>query len=103
MFSNLLNESKKLYENFLKKRNSVDKEKFKTFTCLSGSNKQKSKMNYQHRFLITYGDDIQITWATIKEIVGSKKLSATLLQKRLVVNDLKIFNQKSLTKVLKNF
>ena len=34
------------------------------------------------------------TWATIKEIISSKKSSGTLFPKRLVVNDLEIFDIK---------
>ena len=35
------------------------------------------------------------TWATIKEIIGSKKWSGTLFPKRLVVNDLECFDNKT--------
>ena len=35
------------------------------------------------------------TWATIKEIIDPKKLSGTLSPKRLVVNDLEIFDKKN--------
>ena len=54
-----------------------DKENYKTFTCLFESFKQKSKKNYCHNLLITNGNDMKRTWATIKEIRGSKKSSAT--------------------------
>ena len=40
------------------------------------------------------------TWATIKEIIGSKKLSGTLFPKRLVVNDLEFFDNKT---IVENF
>ena len=36
------------------------------------------------------------TWATIKEIIDPKKLSGTLFPKRLVVNDLEIFDKKTI-------
>ena len=62
-----------LSENFLKNRNSVNKEYYKTFTRLFESIKQKSIKNYYHNLLITYGNDMKRTWATIKEIIGSKK------------------------------
>ena len=78
----------KLYEKFLKNRNSVNKENYKTFARLFESIKQKFKKNYYHNLLITYENNIKRTWATIKEIICSKKSSATLFQKRLVVNEL---------------
>ena len=62
-----------LSEKFLKNRNSVNKEDYKTFTRLFESIKQKSIKNYYHNLLITYGNDMKRTWATIKEIIGSKK------------------------------
>ena len=38
------------------------------------------------------------TWKnSIKEIIGPKKLSRTLFLKRLVANDLEIFDQRTLT------
>ena len=36
------------------------------------------------------------TWATFIEITGSKKSSGTSFPKRLVVNDLEIFDQKTI-------
>ena len=59
---------KKLYEKFLKNRNSVNKENYETFARLFESIKQKSKKNYYHNFLITYENDMKRTWATIKEL-----------------------------------
>ena len=89
----------KLYKNFLKNRNSVNKENYKTFACLFESIKQKSKKNSYHDLLITYENDMKRTWATIKEIKGFKKLSGTLFPKRFVVNNLKIFNSKTIAVV----
>ena len=43
----------KLYETFLKNRNSTNKENYKTFTRLFESIKQKSKKNYYHNILNT--------------------------------------------------
>ena len=75
----------KLYEQFLKKRNSVRKEKQKPFTCLFESVTQKSKKNYHRNLLITYGNDMNRICPTIKEIIGSKKSRGTLFPKRLVL------------------
>ena len=36
------------------------------------------------------------TWATITEIIGSKKSSGTLFPKQLFVNDLEIFDKKAI-------
>ena len=58
----------------MKNRNSVNKESYKTLTCLFESIKQKSKKIYNN-LLITYENNIKRAWATIKEIIGSKKLS----------------------------
>ena len=86
----------KLHEKFLKNRNPVNKENFKTFTRLFKSIKQKSKKNYYHNLLITYGNDMKGTGATIKEIIGSKKSGRTLFSKQLIVNDLEIFTQTTI-------
>ena len=94
---------KKLYEKFLKNRNSVNKENYETFALLFESIKQKSKKNYYHNFLITYENDMKRTWATIKEIIGSKKSSGTLFPKRLVVNDLELFNNKAIAENFDKF
>ena len=62
----------KLYKKFLKNRNSVNKENYKTFTRLFESIKQKSENNSYHNLLITSDNDMKRTWVTIKEIIGSK-------------------------------
>ena len=90
----------KLYQKFLKKRNSLNKENYKTFARLFGSIKQKSKKNYYHNLLINYENDMKRTWVTIKGIIGSKKSSGTLLPKRLVVNDLVFFDEKTIAENL---
>ena len=43
------------------------------------------------------------TYTTIKEFIGSKNSSETLFAKRLVVNDLKIFDQKYIAENFTNF
>ena len=58
--------------------------------------KKKSRKNYYHNLLITYENDMKRTWATMKEIIDSKKSSRTLFPKRLVVNDLEIFDKKTI-------
>ena len=65
--------------------------------------KQKSKKNYYHNLLITYENDMKKTWATIKEIISSKNSSGTLFPKRLVVNDLKFFDNKSIAENFNKF
>ena len=55
----------KLYENFCKNRNSVNKENYKTFTRLFESINQKSKKNYYHNLLVIYGNYMKRTWATL--------------------------------------
>ena len=64
MTSGILKSSKhkqKLYEKFLKNRNSVNKENHKAFAHLFELIKQKSKKNYYHNLLITYEYDIKRT------------------------------------------
>ena len=51
----------KLYEKFLKNRNSVNKENYKTFARLFESIKQKSKKICYYNLLITYENDIKRT------------------------------------------
>ena len=58
-------EIQKLSENFCKNRNSVNKENYKTFTRLFESINQKSKKNYYHNLLVTYGNYMKRTWATL--------------------------------------
>ena len=74
----------------MKNINSVNKENYKIFTRLFEATKQKSKKNYYHNLLITYGNDVKRTRATINEIIGSKISSGTLFPERLDVNDLEI-------------
>ena len=82
---------------------SVNKGNYKTFTSLFESIKQKSERKYYHNFLITYGNDMKRTCNIIKEIIGLKKLSGNLFLKRLVVNDLEIFDQKTIAENFKFF
>ena len=93
----------KPYQKFLKNRNSVNKGNYETFARLFELIKQKSKKNYYHNLLITYENDMKRTWATIKEIIGSKKWSGTLFPKRLVVNDLECFDNKTTLVNFNNF
>ena len=66
--------------------------------ALFESIKEKSKKNYYHNLLITNENGMKRTWATIKEIIGSKKLNMTLFPKQLVVNDLELFDNKTMVK-----
>ena len=93
----------KLYEKFLKNRNSANKENYKTFTRLFESIKQKSKKNYYHNILNTYKNDMKRTWATMKEIIGSKRSSGASFPKRLVVNNFEIFDQMTTAENFNNF
>ena len=43
------------------------------------------------------------TWVTIQEFIGPKKLSGTLFPKWLVVNDLEIFDKKTIAKIFNKF
>ena len=43
------------------------------------------------------------TWATITEIIGSKKSSGTLFPKQLFVNDLEIFDKKAIAENFNKF
>ena len=43
------------------------------------------------------------TWVTIQEIIGPKKSSGTLFPKWLVVNDLEIFDKKTIAKIFNKF
>ena len=80
----------------MKNRNSVNKENYKTFARLFESIKLKFKKNCYHNLLITYENDMKRIWATIKEIIGSKKSSGTLFSKWLVVNDFEFFDNKTI-------
>ena len=86
----------KLYEKFLKNRNSVNRENYKTFARLFESIKQNTKKNYYHNLLISYENDMKRTWVTVKEIISSKKSSVTLFPKRLIVDDLEFFDKKTI-------
>ena len=94
---------RKLYEKFWKNRNSANKENYKTFTRLFESIKQKSKKNYYHNILNTYKNDMKRTWATMKEIIGSKRSSGASFPKRLVVNNFDIFDQMTVAENFNNF
>ena len=59
--------------------------------------------NYYHNLLINYENDMNRTWVTIKEIIGSKKSNSTLLPKRLVVNDLEFFDKKNIVEIFNIF
>ena len=43
------------------------------------------------------------TWVTIKEITGSKKSSGSLTPKRLVANDLELFDKKTIAENFNKF
>ena len=87
----------------MKNKNSVNKENYNIFGRLFEFIKQKSKKNYYHNLLITYENDMNGTWVTIKEIIGSKKSGGTLFPKRLVVNDLEFFDKKTIVENFNKF
>ena len=93
----------RLYEKFLKNRNSANKENYKTFARLFESIKQISKKNCYHNLLITYEYDIKRTWPMIKETIGSKQSTGTLFPKRLAVNDLEFFDKKTIAENFNKF
>ena len=43
------------------------------------------------------------TWVTIKEITGSKKSSGSFIPKRLVANDLELFDKKTIAENFNKF
>ena len=90
-------------KNFLKNRNSANKENYKTFTRLFESIKQKSKKNYYHNILNTYKNNMKRTWATMKETIGSKRSSGASFPIRLVVNNFEIFDQMTIAENFNNF
>ena len=87
----------------MKNRNSVNEKNHKIFACLFESTKQKSKKNYYHNLLITYENDMKRTWVTVKEIISSKKSSATLFPKRLIVDDLEFFGKRTIAENFNKF
>ena len=87
----------------MKNRNSANKENYKTFTRLFESIKQKSKKNYYHNIFNTYKNDMKRTWATMKEIIDSKRSSGSSFSKRLVVNNFEIFDRMTIAEYFNNF
>ena len=65
--------------------------------------KQKSRKNYYHNLLITSEKDNKTAWTTIKEIISFKKSTGTLFPKRLVVNELDVFDKKAVAENFNKF
>ena len=84
----------KLYEKFLKRRTPRNELNYKNFKRIFESTKQKSKSNYFKERLDKYKNDVKKTWNVIKDVIGSSKTTSHPLPKRIVVNNVEIFEKK---------
>ena len=86
----------KLYEKFLKRKSSRNEENYKNYKRLFESIKQKSKSNYFKERLYKYQNNVKKTWDVIKEVIGSTKSNTHALPKKLIVNNVEIFEKNEI-------
>ena len=86
----------KLYEKFLKRKSPTNENNYKNYKRLFETIKKKSKANYFNERLNKYQNNIKKTWDVIKEVIGSSKSNSHSLPKRLVVNNVEVFNKKKI-------
>ena len=63
----------KLYNKYLKNKSPTNKSNYTNFKHLFEKIKAKSKNKYYHNRLSTLKNNSKKTWATIREVIGSKK------------------------------
>ena len=86
----------KLYEKFLKRKTPRNEENYKNYKRLFESIKQKSKSNYFKERLHKHQNNVKKTWDVIKEVIGSTKSNTHILPKKLIVNNVEVFEKKEI-------
>ena len=86
----------KLYEKYLKRKTPLNNDIYKNYKRLFETIKQKSKANYYNERLNKYHNNVKKTWDVIKEVIGSTKTTSHTLPKRLIVNNVEVFEKKTI-------
>lgn len=102
----LLKSSKKkqrLYEKFLKKRTSVNEEKYKIYKNMFNCLKLKAKKAYYSERIKKSSQNIKEQWNVINEMMGKTKLKTTNLPQRLIVGDESVTEKLSIAEKFNEF
>ena len=67
--------NQRLYEKFLRNRNSEKELNYKQYKTLFESLKKKSKKNYYSDLIDSYKYNIKKTWDIMKEMIGNKRVT----------------------------
>ena len=106
MTKGLVKSSKKkqrLYEKFLKNRNSENELNYKQHKTLFKSLKKKSKKNYCSDLIDSYKCNMKKTWNVTKEIIGNKRVTNAPLPNFIKVNNRGIFNKKEIVEIFNSY
>ena len=86
----------KLYEKLLKRKTIKNEENYKNYKRLFESVKRRSKASYFKERLNKYKNDVKKTWDVIKEVIGNTKSMPQKLPKRLLVNNIEVFDKEQI-------
>ena len=98
MTKGLVKSSKKkqrLYENFLKNRNTEKDLNYKQYKILSESLKKKSNKNYYSDLIDSYKYNIKKTWNVMKKIIGNKRVTTAPLPNFITVKNRNIWQKRN--------
>ena len=86
----------KLYNKFLKNKSIINEQNYKSYKGLFEKVKKTSKQRHYSSILERYKNDIKRKWDVMKEIIGKSKIKTECLPKSLIVNQVKITDQKEI-------
>ena len=93
----------RLYEKFLKQRNSKNEEAYKMYKNLFEKMKKPSKKLYCQNKLKKCENDIKNTWKMMKSIVGKSRVQNDSFPKSLIIANEEITGKKSIAEKFNSF
>ena len=85
-----------MYNKFLKNKSIINEQNYKSYKGLFEKVKKTSKQRHYSTILERYNNDIKRKWDVMKEIIGKTKLTTDNLPKSLIVNQVKITDEKEI-------
>ena len=93
----------RLYEKFLKQRNSKNEEAYKMYKNLFEKLKKQSKKLYFQNKLKKCENDIKNTWKIMKSIIGKSRVQNDSFPKSLIIANEEITDKKSIAEKFNSF
>ena len=93
----------KLYIKFLKKRNDINENNYKSYKTLFEKIKHNSKKTYYSKLLLKHQNNAKKTWSVMKEIIGKSKYDSSSFPRRINIDGTDIYKDNQIANSFNNF